>query len=187
MSRRHFLKDIFGMDYDQLKAMYIKYGTIKKLADHLGVTDRTVKNWMREGNIQGIIHPTRERKGKSMNAMRRWISENPKVKLPRSPMQISEITGIPLPSVKSFFVRRKKKLFLWTQRFPSLTELDIVLRAVDMTYVPTKSIDAYELKIDAYSLKILVYGMRKTGSVFRILMTPKEYESLFKTVDAPSS
>lgn len=175
------------MDYEQLKAMYIKYGTIKKLADHLGVTDRTVKNWMKEGNIQGIVHPTRERKGKSMNAMKRWILENPSVKLPRSPMQISAITGIPLASVKSFFVRRKDRLISWAQRFPPLTTLDVVLRSVDRTYVPTKAIDTYALKVDPYSLRIMVYGTRKTGSVFKVLFTAKEYEAMFRIEDESSS
>jgi hypothetical protein len=181
MSRRHFLKDIFGMDYAQLKEMYIKYGTIKKLADRLGVTDRTVKNWMKEGNIQGIVHPTRERKGKSMNAMKRWIAENPDVKLPRSPMQIAELTGIPLPSVKSFFVRRKVRLAKWLERFPDVRTLNVTFRSTDMTYVPAQAIQDYEFKIDSYSLKIMMYGTRKTGSIFRVLFTPKQYESLFRT------
>lgn len=185
MGRRHFLKEIFNMDFEDLRAMYIKLGTIKKVSDKLGVTDRTVKNWFKEGDIVGLKHETRVRK--STNKLMMWAKEHPDIKLPRSPLKISKMTGIPLSAVKSFFTRRKQRTAKWLTSFPNLGTLNITLKSVDGSYVPTRSIDVYNFKVDPYSLTISVYGTRKTGSVFNVLMSPKKFEKLFAIVDAVPS
>lgn len=185
MSRRHFLKEIFNMDYVQLKEMYVKYGTIKAVADKLGVTDRTVKNWFREGDIHGMKHDTRKRPPEKQDALLRWIRNNRGVKLPRSPTKISAITGIPIISIKSFFTRRRKKWMKWASKFPNLGTINVTLRAVDGTYVPTRSIDEYFFKVDPYLLRFSITGRRKTGSLFKVVLSPKELDALFNNDVAP--
>lgn len=188
MPRRHLLKDIFHMNYKDLEDIYVKVRTIEGLSKHFGVSERTIKNWMKEGNIKGQRHATRARPLASMDAMRRWIHDNPEVKLPRSPQKIHELTKIPLPSVKSFFVRRRRRLTKWLERFPKLQTLgQMTFKSTDGSYVPVQSIDTYMFKVDPYLLRILVYGKRKTGSYFAIPFSPKSFESVFTEKKATSA
>lgn len=184
MSRRHYLKEIFNMDYHDLDVMYREMGTIKKVSDRLGVTERTIKNWFREGGITGIKHMTREHPIEKAQGLRKWIHEHQGERLPRSMKKISEITGFSKSLVNSYFHRRRRRLMRWLKSFPPLGELNVTLKEANGAFVPVKAIESYDFKIDPYTLAFIVYGRRKTGSVFAVRLTPKRWAALFATAEA---
>lgn len=186
--RRHFLKEVFHMDYEDLRQDYIRLGTIERVATHFGVSTRTIKNWFKEGDIVGLRHITRTRGLGEPDLIRKWAHDHPDVRLPRSPKRISDLTGISLATVKSYFTRRRRRLMKWLALFPSLSTLNVTLKSEDGSYVPTRAIDTYAFKVNPYSMTVMIYGRRKTGSLFRVIMTPKEVEALFNTpVSSPAT
>jgi transposase len=179
--RRHFLKEIFNMTYEDLRREYIRLGTIGKVADHFGVSTRTIKNWFKEGDIIGLKHVTRERKSIKHDLIREWAHAHPEVRLPRSPKKIADITGISLATVKSYFTRRRRRLLRWLALFPNIGTLNVIMKSADGSYVPARAVDTYGFKVNPYSMMVTLYGRRKTGSLFRVDMTTKQLEALFNT------
>lgn len=177
MSRRHLLKDIFNMTYQDLEDLYRKLGTMKLVAEKLGVTDRTVRNWVKEGKIKALKHPTYNRE--KVSKMRQWINEHPEEKLPRNLLEITRITGFSKSVVYHYFYRRRDKALGHLQSMGDLRTTGKVLRATDNSYVPVKGIRDYALKVDKFNLRVLVYGERLTGGIFKVFMSMKQYKNLF--------
>lgn len=175
MSRRHFLTEIFNMTYDDLRKLYVRLGTVQKVADHFGVSLRTVKNWMKEGGIEGHAHLSVSRRPEFASKFVRWVREHPGVTLPRSARDIAIMTGIPQPAITAYLHRRRQKVLRQVEALPALTGLNVVLKDRNGSYVPTASINCYAYKVDLYSLKVLIYGERRTGGVFSVLLPYRQF------------
>lgn len=178
MGRKHMLKHLFNMEYGDLERLYRKLGTASAVSEKLGVSMRTVKNWFREGGISCNRHVAYNLTGTRRHALKRWMEEHPDQKLPRGYRAIAELTGLTKANVAAYFSNRRKRLLRWIGTFPPLTEINITMRSEDGSYVPTRAIDSVAYKIDNYSLRIMIYGQRKTGSFYKVILTPKQFAEM---------
>lgn len=184
MPRINMLREVFHMDGEDLLELYLKLGTIQKVADQLDVSTRSVRYWFKQHGIKGIKHT--HHITRTPNEVRVWLDEHPKVKLPRSLLRIADIMDIKYSRVESYFYQRRKRVTNWIGALPPLTSLEkTVLRDTEGGYVPVKNIDTYDITVDLYSLKVSITGTRKSGGTFEVRLTARQYGQLFASGDIP--
>jgi len=176
MSRNHILKVTLGMSYDDLRALYARLGTIKAVQAHLGVSRRTIINWMRQGGIKGVLHRTHRMQRQP--ALFAWIKEHPGCKLPTTLAGISEATGLSKVLVKQALARRARTTRKALLEMPLLMHQPGSLLDDRGRHIPLAAIVAYDIRLNHYTLDVSVDGELRDGSCFCAKLSRHEYKRL---------
>ena len=115
MGTRRILDDRDDLFVDKIKRAYQTFGSCRKAAAVLGISYQTVRRILKAegyelkpvggGYMKGkhLNHPSRH-----YGCLAKWLREHPDERLPRSPKEISEITGCSQHAVRSYLYRRRK-------------------------------------------------------------------------------
>ena len=92
---------------------YKVFGSCRKAASVLGISYQTVRRILKAGGYKLKAPGGYHLKGKKVppfhyGCLASWLRANPGVRLPRSPLEVSKITGCSLNSVKSYVYRRRR-------------------------------------------------------------------------------
>jgi hypothetical protein len=176
MSRTHILKRKFNMTYDDLRRLYHELGTINAVVTRLGVSRRSVINWMREGNIEGIHHRTI--KPARATALFAWIKEHPGCRLPTTIAGIAALTGLSKDLIKQALARRARATRRALLEMPVLSNQSGSIVDIRGRRLPLGAIASYDIKLNWYTLEVTVYGDLRDGSDFEARISRTEYKRL---------
>ena len=178
MSRRHLLLEVMGMTYGDLSNMYHELGTIRAVCARLGVSRRSVINWMREGNIVGTKHAHRHLTKRRTTALFEWIAAHPDVRLPTNVRGIAAQTQLPAVQVKAALLRRARAVRTHLMSLQPLMLGRGTFIASDGRTLPVAAVATYSLRVNMYSLRVHLEGELRNGDYFEAVMTRVQYAQL---------
>jgi DNA-binding CsgD family transcriptional regulator len=158
-----------SLDLDSLLELKAELGTNEAVADHLGVSLRTLRRYLRR-NGWNLPKKTNDYRS-HWSKMAKWFRENPNVELPRNYSEIAEITGISLAAVTNYCSRRKAKA-----RELFAKHLEGYVRAKgSLAGIPVHKIERLRLKpIDKYTFAAYVNVITKDKRTFTDCIPEKE-------------
>ena len=167
-----------GLTYGDLRRLYAEHRTIPALVEHLGVSRRSVINWMREAGIAGTVHRTHVMRKHRTTALFQWIKEHPGVALPQNIAGISAITGINKKQVKEALYRREKKMQAALRELgPIMDGHGTFVTRAGVT-LPVSAVACYSLRLEKYSLDVMLEGELRDSTPFVAKMTREQYRKL---------
>lgn len=92
---------------------YQTHKSCRKVASLYGISYQTVRRLLKEAGYEIQQPGGHHLKGKKIppyhfGCLAKWLRDHKGKKLPRSPKEISELTGCSIDAVKSYIYRRKK-------------------------------------------------------------------------------
>ena len=190
--RRRGRPSIFdeGLKESDLVAAYNKAGSCRKAAILLGISDRALRKYLRALGFQidtrrPVSGPTLDSaRGHQVAGLVAWVKENPRIKLPRSYAGIAAKTGLNEKSIRSFLLRRARRLKVWLKSLGNLTSRPAVVTDTTGLRIPTDAIEKYELAVDIFDLAVKLKIWIKYGGYREARLTWKEYIELFGLTEA---
>lgn len=180
------LMTICGISIDDLKDMYNKEKSVKKVAQRLGVSRPTVTKWLRIAGVKTLGHrpnipPTITMVGE-YSPIAKWIKANPGSKLPRSNKEIAKTVGCSEVAVWNYFYRRKKRILRYINSFGDLSQLKIVLTDQNNRSINTIYAESYIIKLNIKSYIVTIRLIIK-GRSFECSYPLKEFLNILKTAN----
>lgn len=176
-------KEIYrkGSSIEEVATLYRSLGTIKKVAAHFNLSEKTIGKYLKTA---GIETSRGRKKGKKIgpvkhhSALVKWVKENPDVELPRSITQISELTGCSVDTVKSYLKRRREDVLEYVENLPNLAEEKLLLYDVKGRPIPTQAISWYIRSVDKYGLEIIIRAQLKNGKSYTFRNSIEEWKRI---------
>jgi hypothetical protein len=173
-----------GMTYDDFAKLYRELSTIEALVERLGVSRRSVINWMRQAGIVGTVHRRHKMKAKRTTALFRWIMEHPGVKLPTTVKGIVRVTSLTRHQVDCALRHRQQQL---QRHLESLTPLMLghgTFETWSHVTLPVAAVATYSIEVDKFSLLVTIEGELRNGELFVATMSRADFKRLCDGRDA---
>jgi len=175
-----------GLTLKDLIKVYEKGLSCRKAAAALGIDPRTYRNYVkREGLDTKFTRPSPGPSIEFANGFRvpkllLWCRENPRRKLPRGFQKISDVTGIPFGTIRSYLVRRRRRMVKWANKLGDLRALESKI-LIDNTgrHIPLELIETYDLRVDTYDLRVRLSMMLRGGIHLKAELPWQKYAELF--------
>lgn len=114
--------DKAGITEEEFIELYYEAPTTQDLANKLGCTKRSIRNYVSKLALPRKSKPT----AKSTHINRfhlgefaQWMKENPQVVLPRSSKEIAELTGIERNKIDTYLSRRRRLIRKRIRKLPN--------------------------------------------------------------------
>lgn len=174
------------MTRKDLAEQYVRFGSFRRLAEHLGVEPRTVQYWFRTLKLRGI----RAKPHKRTSAMERWLLANPGARLPPSASKIAKLSGLRVDLVSAYFRRRAANVAAYVEQLGDLRERTEILHAVSVDaperalLVPPRAIASYVVRVNQWTLDVSYEGVLRAGVAFRLVMPYTKVRDFWKPMIA---
>lgn len=167
-----------GLDTEDLINLYNECLSVDELSDDLGISVRTIRKYLNEMGIKAKAHATRKPRFEN-GPFANWLRENPDAVLPQSPKGISELTGLPIPTIKNHLSYRQRKMY--DEVAPKATVyiksfLDGSVLKIGKYTIPVKGLKKIGLTINRYTLKITIRLYMKDGTEFRFTTDKNDFD-----------
>lgn len=156
---------------DKVLRAYDLEGSARAAARRLGTTHRTVLKIVRR-NGREVRPPSKwsyeERKKPfpKHSQFAHWLREHKGVELPRSIKEMAEMSGCSYHAINCFMYRRRAPIKKLLAGLPDLTDLAVLMEAVNGELINTREFEKYEFDVDHYSLEVKLIA--KTAKYERV-------------------
>ena len=159
----HNLLQLCGITLDELKELYARERSVKRVAEKLGMSRPTVTKWLKKAGVKTLGHRPKGQPTTSMageyGVVAKWIKAHPGQKIPRSSDEAAKVIGCSSHAVRNYFYRRSKRVMRYINSFGDLRALDIVLE------------DRHGRRIKASLMKSYTIHMKNRGYTVVVVAT----------------
>jgi transposase InsO family protein len=166
--------------------MYAQCGSRPKLATHLGVSTRTIGNWMQELRIHGTKCKPKLRTPEKQSKIAQWLKANPDARLIRSPKHVAARMGVNVAALESWLYRRKKRILQYVKTLGTLDKhhasaLSGVRPSTGATIlVPPRAIAICVVDVDWWTLDVSYSGNLKAGLDYEVVVPYAQIKDFWK-------
>lgn len=144
-----------GVDLEEIAALYLKFGSVARVAKKLGFSVKTTAKWLRAAGVKLLGHRPHGKPSPRMqteyNVLVKWQRTHPGEKLPPSVAEASRVIGCKESALRAVIDRRRKRAVQYLERFPPINKARVSLEATNGRLVNTAFLNDISYQLDPFT------------------------------------